>query len=199
MTRLHSKLGSVSLALLLAALACGTSSPPPSETAPPKTPAAAKPAAEKPARGSADRADRHEGGNRHRRQGSNNKNKMKPSPAQATHSDLRAGEQALGEAFRAQKSGVWVEAAGKVDRVLPEDKKGSPHQRFIVRLRSGQTVLISHNVNLAFRVPVDVGSEVRFRGEYRFQKRGGVIHWTHHDPTKKRQGGWIEHNGKRYE
>ncbi len=197
MTRRHSKLGSLSLALLLATLACGKSSPPPSQPAEPKAPAAVKPAAEKPGRAT---ADRHEGGgNRRRRQGAGNKDKMKPSPAQATHSDLRAGEQALGEAFRAQKSGVWVEAAGKVDRVLAEDKKGSPHQRFIVRLRSGQTVLISHNVNLAFRVPVDVGSEVRFRGEYQFQKRGGVIHWTHHDPTKKRQGGWIEHNGKRYE
>ena len=121
----------------------------------------------------------------------------------ATSADaLRAVGEAMNETLRHRGpdgSGVWVEAAGKVDRVLPEDKKGSPHQRFIVRLRSGQTVLISHNVNLAFRVPVDVGSEVRFRGEYRFQKRGGVIHWTHHDPTKKRQGGWIEHNGKRYE
>ena len=184
--------------LLTCALsACGKPTAPPAEPAKqPTTQPTTTPTAS-PGSGQAGKPAREP------RQGQNknkNKNKKKqPTPAQATHLDLRAGERALAEAFRDKKSGVWVEAAAKVQRVLPEDNKGARHQRFIVRLLNGQTVLISHNIDLAVRVPVDVGSEVRFRGEYQWQKRGGVIHWTHVDPTKKRQGGWIEHNGKRYE
>jgi hypothetical protein len=122
-----------------------------------------------------------------------------PTPAQATHRDLSAGDKAIVEAFRDKTSDIWVEAGGKVERLLPADNKGAKHQRFIVRLASGHTVLVSHNLDIALRVPVDVGSEVKFRGEYEWQKRGGVIHWTHTDPSGKRPGGWIEHNGKRYE
>ena len=45
-----------------------------------------------------------------------------------------------------------VEATGVVEKVLPDDTEGSPHQKFIVRLPTGHTVLIAHNIELAPRV-----------------------------------------------
>ena len=60
------------------------------------------------------------------------------------------------EAFRDRRSGLVVEAAGEVARILDDDLEGSRHQRFVVRLPVGHTVLISHNIDLAPRVPVAV-------------------------------------------
>ncbi len=74
------------------------------------------------------------------------------------------------------------------------------HQRFIVRLASGQTVLIAHNIDLAPRVAgLTVGATVRFQGEYEWNDRGGLVHWTHHDPEGRRSAGWIEYRGTRYQ
>ncbi|QOY51204.1 DUF3465 domain-containing protein [Candidatus Sulfurimonas baltica] len=39
--------------------------------------------------------------------------------------------------------------SGDVIRVLSDDNTGSRHQRFIIRLSSGQTLLIAHNIDLA--------------------------------------------------
>jgi hypothetical protein len=92
-----------------------------------------------------------------------------------------------------------VEASGTVDRILPDDHEGSRHQRFIVRLPDGATVLLSHNIDLAPRVEgLAIGSAVSFRGQYEWNERGGVVHWTHQDPGGRRPGGWIEHAGRRY-
>ena len=119
--------------------------------------------------------------------------------AEARPTDSRSGQAELLEAFRERRSNQWVEASARVRRLLSEDRKGSRHQRFLVEVAGGQTVLISHNIDLAPRVPVVVGSEVRFRGEYEWNDRGGVVHWTHHDPARRQTGGWIEHQGRRYE
>jgi hypothetical protein len=98
------------------------------------------------------------------------------------------------------RSGQQVRGAGKVIRVLADDNEGSRHQRFIVRLGSGRTILIAHNIDLAPRVPsLETGDAIRFYGEYEWNQKGGVVHWTHHDPQNRHTGGWIEHNGKRYE
>ena len=106
----------------------------------------------------------------------------------------------VSNAYSQRRSDVQVEGEGIVDRTLPDDRQGSPHQRFVVRLASGQTVLIQHNIDLAPRVAgIKEGDEVRFRGEYIWNEQGGLIHWTHHDPAGRRNGGWIEHVGKRYE
>jgi hypothetical protein len=120
-------------------------------------------------------------------------------PASRTHADARAGARELAAAFEAHRSNLWVESSGEVVRVLGEDRQGSPHQRFLVRVSGGPTVLVSHNIAIAPRVPVAAGSELRFRGEYEWNEKGGVVHWTHHDPDGRQSGGWIEHNGRRYQ
>jgi hypothetical protein len=86
-----------------------------------------------------------------------------------------------------------------VIRVLADDLDGSRHQRFIVQLASGQTLLITHNIDIAPRITgVKVGDSVSFYGEYVWNEKGGVIHWTHHDPQRRHVAGWVIHDGKTY-
>lgn len=123
-----------------------------------------------------------------------------PSIAQSSSAVAQASEQAILDAYTQGASNVMVEAAGQVDRLLADDLDGSRHQRFIVRLPSGHTVLISHNIDLAPRIDaLRQGDSIRFRGEYEWNSQGGVVHWTHHDPNGQHSGGWLEHQGQRYE
>jgi hypothetical protein len=101
-------------------------------------------------------------------------------------------------AFASQRSGQWVEVAGRVSRLLADDDEGSRHQRFILELGSGHTLLVSHNIDLAKRLPLVRDDQVTLRGRYEWNDRGGVVHWTHHDPVGRLQGGWIQHEGIRY-
>ena len=106
----------------------------------------------------------------------------------------------IGRAFASGTSDIHVEGEGTVIRVLPDDVDGSRHQRFIVQLASGQTLLITHNIDLAPRIAgLKVGDSVGFNGEYVWNEKGGVIHWTHHDPQGRHVAGWVIHNGKRYQ
>ena len=109
------------------------------------------------------------------------------------------GDAAVADAFRSRTSGLMVEVSGNVERTLPDDREGARHQRFIVELSGGHTLLISHNIDLAPRVPIETDATIRFRGEYEWNEQGGVVHWTHHDPRGRRAGGWVEYEGRRYE
>jgi hypothetical protein len=89
---------------------------------------------------------------------------------------------------------------GIVIQILPDDLEGSTHQRFILKLSFGQTLLVAHNIDLAPRINnLNIGDEVSFFGEYEYNSKGGVIHWTHHDPDSKHVNGWLKHNGKIYQ
>ena len=110
------------------------------------------------------------------------------------------GSETPGRAFEQRISGVQVEGQGVVRRVLSDDNDGSRHQRFVVALPSGQTLLVAHNVDLAPRVNgLREGDAVSFSGEYRWNPEGGVIHWTHLDPRNQHPAGWIKHNGAIYQ
>jgi len=103
-------------------------------------------------------------------------------------------------AYQNQLSDIQVSGSGNVSRILSDDNKGSRHQRFILRLASGQTLLVAHNIDLAPRIDtLRNGDEVLFFGEYEWDAKGGVIHWTHHDPNNRHIGGWLKHNGRTYE
>ncbi len=102
-------------------------------------------------------------------------------------------------AFAQHQRDVLVEGEGVVSRILPDDTSGSPHQKFIVRLPSGQTVLIEHNTELAPRIAdLKEGDSINFFGEYVWNAQGGLVHWTHHDPAGKHPDGWIRRNGQEY-
>lgn len=109
-------------------------------------------------------------------------------------------DDAIGRAFANRTSDVQVKGEGTVIRLLPDDQKGSRHQRFIIKLASGLTLLIAHNIDIAPRVSgLAVGDRVGFYGEYVWNEKGGTIHWTHRDPRGKHVAGWVVHNGKTYQ
>jgi hypothetical protein len=106
----------------------------------------------------------------------------------------------IGQAVAEHKSGVQVAGDGLVNRILSDDKQGSRHQRIIVRLDSGQTILIEHNIDLAPRLEgIKEGDKVTLFGEYIWNDQGGLVHWTHKDPARKHIDGWIKHDGKIYQ
>jgi hypothetical protein len=109
-------------------------------------------------------------------------------------------DSSVADAYQNQLSDIQVSGSGNVSRILSDDNKGSRHQRFILRLSSGQTLLVAHNIDLAPRInTLEDGDEVQFFGEYEWNSKGGVIHWTHHDPGGRHIGGWLKHNGRKYE
>ena len=43
------------------------------------------------------------------------------------------------------------------------------------------------------------GVEVAFHGVYEWNDKGGVVHWTHHDPQGQHEAGWVRHRGRTYQ
>lgn len=102
--------------------------------------------------------------------------------------------------FAKRQSDVQVEVSGIVTRLLTDDNKGSRHQRFLIRQQSGHSLLIVHNIDLAPRiVSLKAGDTVQVYGEYIWNDKGGLIHWTHHDPANRHPHGWIKHQDRLYQ
>ena len=107
-----------------------------------------------------------------------------------------ADDRTLASAISSHQSNVAVHGYGVVTRLLPDDTNGIRHQRFIIQLDSGLTLLVAHNINRAHRVDVlKVGDRIEFKGEYEWNPQGGVVHWTHRDPTGRHPPGWLKCNG----
>lgn len=104
------------------------------------------------------------------------------------------------QAFQQQQSDIQLTVKATVIKLLPDDLDGNRHQKFIIQLPNKQTILVAHNIDLAPRVTdLKVGDTVKIFGEYEWSQKGGIMHWTHHDPENKHPHGWIEHQGLRYQ
>jgi len=110
------------------------------------------------------------------------------------------GDAALARAFDTHSSDLEAEGQGTVVRVLADDDEGARHQRFILRLDSGQTLLVAHNIDIAPRIEgLAAGDVVAFRGVYEWNAEGGTVHWTHRDPGGTHAAGWLRRDGRVYE
>lgn len=122
-------------------------------------------------------------------------NTTRPPKAQAS-----TGIEQIAQAYQQKQSNVQVQASGVVKAVLADDVDGSRHQKFILLLNNGLTILVAHNIDLAPRIQhLKKGDHVEFLGEYEYSEKGGVMHWTHHDPQGQHVAGWLKHQGQIYQ
>lgn len=124
--------------------------------------------------------------------------------SEGDHADVSAASETRSlsgpSSFDQGDSNRQVQGEGVVVKVLPDDNKGSRHQKFILELSSGQTILVAHNIDLAPRVSlISPGDVIAFNGEYEWNEKGGVVHWTHHDPDGRHEGGWLKAAGSTYQ
>ncbi len=114
------------------------------------------------------------------------------APAAEPATPAYADDGSLRRAIDARADEVPVTGRGNVVKLLSDDTEGNPHQRILVRVAGGSTVLIAHNIALSARVaPLAVGDELEFAGDYAWNDKGGVVHWTHHDPQGRHRAGWV--------
>ncbi len=121
-----------------------------------------------------------------------------PDTTSSAQSDAEGVD--LVNAYMQHQSNVQVSDEGEVVKVLFDDTQGVKHQKFIVRTREGFTILIAHNIDLAHRISsLAAGDKVSFYGEYEWNEKGGVVHWTHRDPRGHHIAGWVKHKGITYQ
>ncbi len=107
----------------------------------------------------------------------------------------QTNDAAVCDAFNAQRSHVEVVATGTVYRIL--GTRGGPngsHEGYLMRLDGTckASVKVETNVTLTGPVPLTTGESVVVKGEYEYTRLGGVIHWTHHDPAGRHEGGYVK-------
>ena len=101
--------------------------------------------------------------------------------------------------FEEGRTGIWVSAEAPVVQSLGDEDIGGRRQRFTIRPTEGVTVQVRHSLDNSNRVPVERGDVVRVSGYYQWDARGGFISRTYSDPDQPGGGGWVEHDGQRYD
>lgn len=97
-------------------------------------------------------------------------------------------------------SNQQIHQKGLVTKILQDDNEGNRHQKFIVMVDNKITLLISHNIDLAPRIEnLQHKDSIEFFGEYEWNRKGGVVHWTHKDPQGKHRDGYLIHQGIKYD
>lgn len=120
------------------------------------------------------------------------------------HSQGDAHNAAVYDAWRAARSHVEVTAEGTIARVLGTRAGPSgAHEGFLLHLAGaggrGLTVRVEDNVALTGAIPLAEGEHVEVRGEYIFDARGGIVHYTHRDPRGRHAAGYVLAGGKLYQ
>lgn len=109
------------------------------------------------------------------------------------------GQRDITDAQQRGKGANYLEVRDAVvSKILPDDTQGRPHQKWVVSLANGRSLLSVYNSDMGERIPVNVGDTISMGGQYIWDRSGGLIHWLHHDPKGRRPDGWVELNGVVY-
>ncbi len=120
-------------------------------------------------------------------------------PATAPAFDAALGLKKVANAFDKQLNDVILGVEGEVVRLLPDDDYAPRHQLFLLELANDITLKVSHNIDQAPYIPLERGDTVRVFGEYEWNEKGGVLHWTHLAHGGNHPDGYIEHEGRFYQ
>lgn len=119
------------------------------------------------------------------------------------NSSSNCNNQAIYRAYTQQnpQQKVQVLGCGQIKKILQDDNDGTRHQKFLISIDGypQMSVLVAHNIDLAARVAnIQPNTPIRFYGEYIYNEKGGVLHWTHKDPAARHQDGWLDYNGQKF-
>lgn len=88
----------------------------------------------------------------HTTQNSNSSDTNKVQNDQYANSQSQHGLEVIRQSYERKLSNVQVQSVGRVKAILRDDNDGSRHQKFILTLDNGLTVLVAHNIDLAPRI-----------------------------------------------
>ncbi len=125
-------------------------------------------------------------------------NQTRPKATTTPASTAERSLSSFDDVVVAKQSNIWMTTTVRVKKQLPDDTQGDQHQRFLVVGRDNHSILIAHNIDIAPKVPLQPGDIIEVRGRYEWNDKGGVLHWTHRDPSGRKQGGWIRHKSRTY-
>lgn len=83
-----------------------------------------------------------------------------------------------------------------VSKVLPDDRSGLKHQKWVVRLSNGKEMEAVYNLDMCPRVPINVGDKIAMGGQFVWTNKGALLHWLHHDPRGNRPDGFVYAKGQ---
>jgi len=113
---------------------------------------------------------------------------------------LLTSSQTIKGYFENSDSNIQVLVYGSVTSLLSDDTVGARHQRFIVKIDNGMTLLIAHNIDIGVRLPNEILHQyVYVYGEYFWNSQGGGVHWTHKDPDGVHIDGFIDYKDTKYQ
>ena len=118
---------------------------------------------------------------------------------QVDHPGQIQDDSSLVAAVNARHGVFYIEAGNlTVDRLLPDDTQGLPHQKWIGRLSNGSTITVVYNSDMGLRVPLHIGDKFSVGGQFIWTGNSGLIHWVHDDPSRQRPDGYVFLNGVIY-
>ncbi len=121
------------------------------------------------------------------------------APGSRVETTNASNDSALVNAVNSKRNVDFLEASGvTVIELLADDTQGLPHEKFIVRLSNGATVLCVFNLDMGQRIPLKVGDIVDLGGQFKWTNVGALMHWLHADTQNRRPDGYVDLNGKRY-
>lgn len=105
----------------------------------------------------------------------------------------------LGFLYKSQRS-AKVSAQGHLIRRLPEQLSPYRAQLFLVRLTSGQKLIIKHDIEMGEALPdIKKGALLFFKGLYKWNRKGGFIIFTTQKNRENNLSGWLKYKEITYQ